>query len=141
MRVITLGTFDMLHIGHLKLFRRCLHLGESLVVGLNKDEFIKAFKGKSPVMSYKEREAMITETGFVDKVIPNDQRRKGSTALKTILKSKADLIVVGSDWLKKDYLGQIGVTAEQLEKYGISLCFVPYTEGISTTEVKRRLSD
>ena len=139
MKVITLGTFDLLHVGHLKLFKRCRELSDFVIVGLNTDEFIKAFKGKAPVMSYDERHAMIIETGLVDMIMPNDQSKIGSTALQTIVKSGANLIVVGSDWLRKDYLGQIGLEIDDLELNHIGVCFLPYTKGISTTEVKRRL--
>ena len=73
MRILTMGTYDMLHAGHPKLFKKGMALGE-LVIGLNTDEFVKKFKGKAPIMSYKERKEMILETGFVDSVIPNSQK-------------------------------------------------------------------
>lgn len=143
MRVITLGTFDLLHSGHIKLFKRCRELaGKSeVIVGLNTDTFIYNYKGKLPIMSYDERKEMIEEIDIVDLVIPNDQTAKGSSSLKTILECGANLIVIGSDWLSKDYLGQLGISIKDLEANSLSLCYVPYTKNISTSEIKRRFYD
>lgn len=138
MKVITLGTFDMLHAGHMKLFKKCLQFGE-LTIGLNTDEFVKRFKGKKPIMSYEERKEMIMETGLVDRVIENHQ--KDGTAKKVILDSEAKLIVVGSDWARKDYVGQIGVDWDWLDKHGIGICYVNYTWSISSSELRRRLNE
>lgn len=138
MKVITLGTFDMLHSGHLKLFKKCLKLGD-LIVGLNTDRFVRNFKGSRPIMSYHEREEMIKETNMVDMIISNDQSK--GNAKDTILASEAELIVVGSDWARKDYVGQIGVDWDWLDKHGIGICYVNYTEGVSSTELKRRLNE
>ena len=138
MIILTLGTFDMLHAGHMKLFKKCLQLGD-LVVGLNTDEFVKKFKNRKPIMSYKEREEMIKETGLVSKVISNNQ--SDGTIKGVVLKSKANMIVVGSDWARKDYLKQIGLTWDWLDKHGVGICYVNYTWSISTTELKRRLNE
>ena len=141
MRVITLGTFDILHAGHLKLFRVCRELAgaDQVIVALNSDAFVKAFKGHFPIMDYQERADMIILTGLVDIVVPNDQWRVGSSALSTINSTGAKLIVIGTDWLGKDYLGQLGVTIKDLEKHGISLCYEPRIGNISTTEIKKRI--
>jgi len=143
MTVISLGTFDLLHSGHIKLFKRCKELAgkDEVIIGLNTDTFIHSYKGKLPIMSYEEREEMILEVGIVDKVIPNDQTLKGSSAIDTVIASGAKLIVIGSDWAKKDYPAQLGTTWDELQDLGISVCFVPYTRGVSTTEIKRRLHD
>lgn len=141
MKVISLGTFDLLHSGHIKLFKRCRELAgkDKVIIGLNTDTFIHEYKGKLPIMSYEERKEMILEIGLVDKVIPNDQTTKGSSAIQTIKDSGANLIVIGSDWAKKDYVGQLGTTWDELQDLGISVCFVPYTRGVSTTIIKERL--
>ena len=138
MKIITLGTFDMLHAGHMKLFKKCLQLGE-LTIGLNTDDFIKKFKGKKPIMSYQEREEMIQETGLVECILPNSQR--SGSAKKVILKSGAKLIVVGSDWARRDYVGQLGLDWDWLDKHGIGICYINYTWSISSSELKRRLNE
>jgi len=135
-KIITLGTFDMLHAGHLRLFKKCADLGE-VIVGLNTDGFVKKFKGKMPIMSYVERKEMIEETNLVERIVPNGQ--KDGTAKKAILSSDANLIVVGSDWARRDYVGQIGVDWDWLDKNGIGICYINYTWNISTSELKKRL--
>lgn len=134
MRVITLGTFDVLHAGHIKLLKFCRELGE-LTVGLNTDEFIKKYKGKYPIMTYEERKETLKELGFVDRILPNDQESGG---IKPLLKG-IDLIVVGSDWAVKDYTGQIGVDWEWLEDNGIGICYYPRSFNMSTSLIKDRI--
>lgn len=140
MNVLTIGTFDILHYGHIELFKKCKQLSgnDKFVVGLNTNHFIETYKGKSPVMSYAERFQSIDVLEICDLILPNDQ--KDGTCKELILDSKCKLIVIGTDWIRKDYLKQIGVETEWLEKYGISLCYVPYTNSISTTELKNRIT-
>jgi cytidyltransferase-like protein len=140
MNVLTIGTFDILHYGHIELFKKCKQLSgdDKFVVGLNTGDFIEKYKGKAPIMTYGERFKSIDVLGMCDLILPNDQ--KDGTCKDLILDSKCKLIVIGSDWLRKDYLKQIGVEIEWLEKFGISLCYVPYTFNISTTELKNRIT-
>lgn len=140
MNVLTIGTFDILHFGHIELFKKCKKLSGdgNFIVGLNTDEFIETYKGKAPVMSYNERYKSIDILDMCNLILTNDQ--KDGTCKDLILDSKCKLIVIGTDWMRKDYLKQIGVELEWLEKYGISLCYVPYTYNISTTELKNRIT-
>ena len=137
LNIITLGTFDLLHIGHINLLKKCRELssGGKIVVGLNSDKFITKYKGRPPVMTYNERKDIILSLGLVDNVIKNSQI--SGNAKKVILGS--DLIVIGSDWGRKDYLKQLGINWDWLDKHGIGVCYVNYTQGISTTEIKKRL--
>lgn len=136
MIVITLGTFDTLHLGHIKLIKFCKSLGET-VVGLNTDEFVEKYKGKRPVMSYLEREAVIRE--FDVSVIRNDQ--PNGSILEVLEVVRPDIIVIGSDWGRKDYLKQLGITWEDLEQRGISLCYYPRSLNMSTTLIKQRIKE
>jgi len=135
MNVITVGTFEILHYGHIKLFDRCLDLaGDGLfTIGLNTDEFIEKYKGFKPVMNYGEREKALEY--FSDNIIANSQKSGG---IKDIL-NDIDLIVIGSDWARKDYLSQIGLDWDWLDERGIGICYLNYTHGISTTEIKKRI--
>ena len=139
MEVISLGTMDLCHRGHIKLFKRCRELAGNgkVIIGLNTDEFVTKYKGKPPIMTYQERYDTIMETGLVDKIIPNGQET--GDARKIIKDSGADLIVVGSDWARKDYVGQLGVNWDWLDRHNIGIAYVKYTEGVSTTELKRRI--
>jgi len=137
MNIITLGTFDLLHYGHIRLIKNCLNIGDEVYVGLNTDEFIEKYKGKRPIMSYEERLQSLLELDYITNVIPNDQ--KDGSAKSVILESNANLIVIGSDWARKDYVGQLGLDWDWLDKHNIGICYLNYTDGISTTEIKKRI--
>lgn len=134
--IYTGGTFDLFHPGHLSFLRRCHSLGR-VTVSLNTDEFIHGYKGKPPVMTYIEREAVLLGCKYVDRVIPNEG---GNDSKVAILRVKPDLIVIGSDWARRDYYAQMGFDQDWLDEQGVGLCYIPYTQGISTTSLKNRLS-
>jgi len=136
LKIYTGGTFDLLHAGHVELLRKCKELGE-VTVALNTDDFIENYKGKPPVMTYQEREAVLLACRYVDRVIPN---HGGLDSKPSILAVKPDLIVIGSDWAKKDYYKQMQFTTDWLDEHGIGLAYVPYSWGISSTEIKRRIA-
>ena len=108
-----------------------------MTVGLNTDKFIEKYKGKRPIMSFQERFDFIDSLDLVDFVIPNDQANGN---IKNTL-GDIDMIVIATDWGRKDYLSQIGLTWDYLETHNISLCYTPYTKGISTTEIKKRIHE
>lgn len=135
LKVYTGGTFDLPHSGHVNFLRKCAQLGK-VTVALNTDEFIEHYKGKPPVMSYAERRAVLEEFRCVDRVIPNSW---GADSKPTIDKVKPDIIAIGSDWARKDYYKQMSFDQDYLDGRGISLIYIPYTQGISSTEIKRRL--
>lgn len=133
--VYTGGTFDLFHRGHLKFLQRCSELGE-VTVALNTDEFILKYKGSAPVMTYEEREAVLQGCRYVSQVIPNEA---GQDSKPAIIKVAPSYIVIGSDWARKDYYAQMGFTQDWLDENDIGLCYIPYTHGISSTQVKERL--
>ena len=136
MKVLTIGSFDFTHFGHLKLFNKCTELGEVHIV-LNTDRFYKKYRNRKPLFTYKERKQTLHELGFKN-VYPNNQT--DGTVKDLIEKIKPDYLVIGSDWLERDYLKQIGLSVTYLKKKNISLIFVPYTEGVSSTEIKKWLN-
>ena len=133
------ATFDLFHSGHVNFLRQCrLITGDGkLIVSLNTDEFIIEYKGKPPVMSYKEREKVLRSCRYVDDVIPNVGGKDSRIAIEQV---KPQFIIIGSDWAKKDYYRQMSFTQEWLDERNIVLCYVPYTENISTTDIKRRVA-
>ncbi len=138
--ILTVGTYDLTHYGHYRLFERCKKIvgNGKVVVGINTDAFIQKYKGRPPVLSYYERCQNVIACKWVDTVIEN----YGNETLKPLLMDiRPDFLVVGSDWAKKDYYTQIGVTQAWLDDMKIDLIYVPYTESISTTEIKRRMSN
>lgn len=133
--VYTGGTFDIPHRGHVEFLKQCASYGD-VFVSLNTDEFIESYKGKPPIMSYEEREAVLLEFRSVTAVIPNEG---GADSKPAILEVMPDIIAIGSDWARKDYHAQMGFTQDWLDDFGFDLLYIPYTEGISTTEIKARL--
>jgi glycerol-3-phosphate cytidylyltransferase len=134
--VYTGGTFDLPHAGHVNFLRKCSKIGDEVIVSLNTDEFIEKYKGNPPVMRYHERKAVLEAYRYVTKVIKNVGGSDSKVAIEQV---KPHFIVIGSDWAARDYYKQMQFTQEWLDERDITLCYVPYTLGVSTTEVKRRL--
>jgi cytidyltransferase-like protein len=137
--VYTGGTFDLFHSGHVRFLRACRRLAGddgSVVVALNTDGFIEAYKGRPPVMSFVEREEVLLSCRFVDAVVSNIA---GADSKPTILQVQPDFVVIGDDWARKDYYAQMQFTQTWLDVQDIQLVYVPYTQGISTTELKSRI--
>src|SRR3990167_1377863 len=133
MTILTVGTWDIFHRGHANLLTRCKKLGD-LVVGINTDEFVKEYKGEKPLDGYEQRSYMVSQ--YTDDIWPNHSA--GKNLIEAV---EPDILVVGSDWCKKDYYKQIGMTQEELDASGILLIYLPYTPNISSTMLKKELVD
>lgn len=145
MIVLTMGTFDLFHAGHVNILNRCRAIaseddthGGSVVVGLNTDEFVTAYKNRAPVVAYADREAVVKACRYVDAVLPNAQ--PDGTVRGLVAAVHPRVIVVGSDWEGRDYLAQIGLNSWDVYDRGIRIVYVPYTEGISTTTLRERIA-
>lgn len=134
--IYTGGTFDLPHAAHVKFLQRCATFGD-VVVSLNTDGFIRAYKGNPPIMTYAEREAVLMEFRCVSAVIPNTGGADSRPAIEAV---EPDLIVIGSDWARRDYYKQMGFDQDWLDARGIGLVYIPYTPGISTTDLKQRVA-
>ncbi len=135
LNVFTAGTFDLVHSGHVNFLRQCAEFGDVTLV-LNTDEFIQRYKGKPPVMSYSERFEVLSEFRSVKNIFPNWANENCAAVVDDL---RPDIIAVGSDWARKDYYKQMGFDQDWLDERNIKLLYIPYTQGISTTELKRRL--
>ena len=134
------GTFDLIHSGHIRFLKACRRVaGENgrLVISLNTDAFIEQYKGSAPIMSFAEREEVLLGIKYVDEVVANEF---GADSKPTILSVLPDFIVVGDDWAKRDYYAQMQFTQGWLDAHKIQLIYVPYTQGISTTDLKKRIA-
>ena len=121
-RVITYGSFDLLHYGHINLLRRAKRLGDYLVVGLSTESFSE-IKGKQCYFTYDEREQLLESIRFVDLVVPEDSWEQKVEDIKTY---HIDTFVIGDDW--KGHF-------DFLEEY-CRVVYVPRTPEISTTQIK-----
>jgi len=130
------GSFVIPHFGHYNFFRLCKLYCDYLVISLNTDEFILQYKGYTPEYSYQERENILKTCPYIDEIIPNEG---GQDSKPAILSVHPNVILIGSDWLSKDYCKQMSFTPQWLTDHKISLCYLPYTEGVSTSDIKSRL--
>ena len=127
-RVITYGTFDLLHYGHINLLRRAKEYGDYLIVGLSTDEFNRG-KGKESYFNYDERRQLLESCRYVDLVIPEyswDQKREDCN------RYWVDVFVMGDDWKGK---------FDFLKEEGIEVVYLPRTPEISTTKIKEDLAN
>jgi cytidyltransferase-like protein len=129
MRVLTLGTFDPPHPGHVGLFAQ----GGEVVVAVNADQFILNYRGKAPLMTETDRAGVIAGFRDVDTVVINRQLLGQPMLIESVA---PDCIVIGQDWALKDYLGQLRITQGWLDDRNIQLCYVPRTGDWSSTEIK-----
>lgn len=131
MRVYTGGTFDRFHTGHRELLSYCRALAGDglLVVGLNRDEFVTRYKGHAPEQDYATRQRMLLVEG-VDVVVANVGDEDSRVAIEG---AAPDMVVIGSDWHDKDYLGQLGLDFDWLHDHGIVLAYAPRHSGGPST--------
>jgi glycerol-3-phosphate cytidylyltransferase len=131
--VLTIGTFDLLHFGHVAFLKQCRRLGTGLYVGVNTDRFAEEFK-RRPVMSQEERMHALQLLGYETWL--ND-----SAGRDLIGRLRPDVLAVGSDWARKDYYAQIDCSRQWLDQHRIILAYVPYVQHmpISTSEIRRRV--
>ena len=124
-KVITYGTFDLLHVGHINLLRRAKELGDYLVVAISTDEF-NAIKNKKAYYSFEDRKQILEAVKYVDKVIPENTWEQ---KIQDVKDNDIDIFVMGHDWEGKfDFL-----------KDYCEVIYLPRTEGISTTKIKSDL--
>ncbi len=127
-RVLTYGTFDLLHKGHINLLRRAKELGNYLVVAISTDEF-NILKNKKSYFSYEDRKMIVEAIEYVDEVIPEVSWEQ---KINDIKKYDIDVVVMGADWAGSDRF-------EYLKEYA-EVVYLPRTEGISTTQIKEELN-
>jgi glycerol-3-phosphate cytidylyltransferase len=124
-RVLTYGTFDLFHIGHLRLLERLRGLGDHLTVAVSTDEF-NAHKGKSSIVPYADRAAIVASCRFVDAVIPEASWDQKTT---DVTRHHIDIFGMGDDWAGR---------FDELESH-CRVVYLPRTTGISSTSIKERL--
>ena len=137
-KVLTIGTFDLLHTGHINIFKKCRQIAGKngmVTVGINTDDFISKYKGNNPAVPFLDRVIAIEATKYVDATFGYN----GPIDNNVIRTHRPDFIVIGTDWARKDYFKQLGIPLEEFEELGISLVYTPYTKHISSTIIKDRI--
>ena len=127
-KVITYGTFDLLHYGHINLLRRAKSLGDYLIVGLSTDEFNNKAKNKECYFDFENRKLLLDAVRYVDLVVPEENWKQ---KISDIQKYNIDVFVIGDDWKGKfDYL----------KDFGVEVVYLPRTKEISTSKIKNDLN-
>lgn len=126
--VITFGTFDLLHIGHINIFKRAKSFGDKLIVGVSTDELNFRKKGKYPVYSQQDRLEIVSSISFVDGVFFEESLELKATYVRMF---SADVLVMGDDWTGKfDFIK---------DECQCEVLYLPRTPNISTTDIKNFL--
>ncbi|MCR5665019.1 MAG: glycerol-3-phosphate cytidylyltransferase [Oscillospiraceae bacterium] len=128
-RVITYGTFDLLHYGHINLLRRAKELGDYLIVAVSTDEFNRNEKHKTCYFSYEQRKALVEAIRYVDLVIPEESWEQKRA---DIHEYHVDTFVIGDDWTGK---------FDFLKEEGSEVVYLPRTPEISSTQIKKDLNN
>ncbi|MFB4167195.1 glycerol-3-phosphate cytidylyltransferase [Virgibacillus sp. JSM 102003] len=125
-KIITYGTFDLIHAGHISLLRRAKELGDHLIVGISTDDF-NNIKNKKAYHTFEDRKIILEAIRYVDMVIPEYTWKQ---KFEDIKKYEVDVFVMGDDWKSKfDSLKNL-----------CEVVYLPRTEGISTSEIKKGIS-
>ena len=129
--VYTGGTFDILHPGHINIFKKAKEIGNYLIVAVSTDELVRSYKPDYPILTYEERRAVVESVRYVDKVV----KQTKIFDIDQFKEVGADIFIIGDDWEKKEN------TPEGLKwlKEHDKVLFVPYTKGLSSTEIKNRI--
>ena len=125
-KVITYGTFDLLHTGHINILRRAKEYGDYLIVAISSDEF-NALKGKNAYYSFEQRKLILEAIRYVDEVIPEHTWEQ---KVQDVKDHEVDVFVMGDDWK-----GKFDFLKDQCE-----VIYLPRTVGISTTKIKQDLT-
>jgi len=132
------GTFDLFHYGHARFLEQCSKYGK-VIVAINTDDFCERYKRK-PVLTLGERIESVAACKWVDEVIVNIGDEDSGVTIDTIKDKKVTHIAHGDDWTGDSLIEQLGISQEWLDERGISMLYVPYTKGISTSDIIGRIN-
>lgn len=130
------GTFDLFHVGHVKLFQTTKKDCGHVVVSVNTDEFNYRYKGHYPIIPRDQRIDMLRACRYVDQVIVNVGDEDSKPAILSIM---PDFIVHGTDMSRETLMRQMNITDNFLEEYNIELRFYPYSEKVNTSAIREEI--
>lgn len=128
----TTGVFDLFHVGHLNILKQAKEQCDFLIVGVSTDELVMEYKKKRPVISHKDRMAIVEGMKYVDQVIPQSTRDKFAAWEQLHF----NVMFVGDDWKGNQLFKKVESTFQQV---GVDIVYFPYTKGVSTTLVKEKI--
>lgn len=131
--VLVVGVFDLFHTGHVNLLRKCKELGDRLVIVVNGDALTSAYK-RAPVMSEEDRLAVVSACRYVD----HAEISNIYSIRDVIVRHGVTAVVHGDDWEIESYKKQICCDDAFLDEHGVELVLLPYTPGISTSDIIAR---
>lgn len=130
-RVFTSGSFDLFHVGHVNIIERSAALGDELIVGVSTDELIEKYKGMKPIIPFEERVRIVSSMKCVTRVV----KQTKLTEIAQLEREGIDIVTIGDDWKDKYLEGIEWMKSQQ----GKVVVYFPYTPGISTTIIKRKI--
>lgn len=128
----TTGVFDLFHVGHLNILRTAREQCDHLIVGVSTDELCRSYKGKTPLIPFEERKAIVEAVKYVDEVCAQTDRDK----FKAWTERKFDVLFVGDDWKGTPFFEELEARFSQV---GVRIVYIPYTSGVSATLLKERI--
>ncbi len=134
--IYVIGVFDLFHRGHVELLKNSSSLGENLIVAINGDDLVTRYKRK-PIYSETDRLEIVKACRYVDHAfVVHEYDNK-----PYIEQYKIDAIIHGDDWEKSSYLKQIAVTEEYLKNNNVDLILLPYTHGVSSRDLIKKIKN
>lgn len=132
---ITTGVYDLFHVGHLNLLEKCKEMCEHLIVAVCDDDYVRNIKHKEPVFKLEERVRIIGALKCVDEVVTVSFEDVDDKMI-LLNKYKFDVLFSGDDWKDTERYRK---TEKQFAKVGATIEYLPYTQGVSTTQIKESL--
>ena len=130
--ILTAGTFDLFHTGHIRILKKAKSKGDMLIVAVSSDELVKSYKGTCPILNYGQRKEIISELKCVDKVV----KQTKLVDINQFKRLKATYFVLGDDW--KNRYDNEGINWLRDNK---KIIWLPYTKNLSTSKIKKQIID
>ena len=132
-RVFVPGAWDLFHAGHVRLLQKARKIASMIIVGIDTDNSIEKRKGKPPIIAFKNRQIVLKACSGVDKIVNN---KSGSLDVNQLNTLNIEVVILADCWLNKNLVGK-----KEVEEAGIKIQYFPYTKGISSTKIKKKIKE
>ena len=133
----TCGVFDLFHVGHLNLLERCKEMCDYLIVGVCDDHYVRDIKHKEPVIPLSDRVRILKALKCVDDAVPVTIEETDDKML-ALARFHFDVLFSGDDWKGSERYQK---TEQQFAEFGVSIEYLPYTKGVSTSDLKEKMKN